>query len=205
MTVCQLSASTPSAPTDSPAKRRHLNEMSAKRNCAGAHTDGPTTSRGDWLVARQRTHLAQEDYNRLYPLEIEGYVLANDGSMDKRPRSKAARRKSGRRDEPTVNDPDQPPIKKQRTKCGSQHNWSTDSQMIQAVEQWLDGPVLDPAGMKLSAAKFADMNGIPATTFKYYVHKDPAKRRKLGHKIGRKSLISDEASNVLCEVVIRHD
>ena len=42
-------------------------------------------------------------------------------------------------------------------------------------------------------------------TFKYYVHKDPAKRRKLGDKIGRKSLISDETSNVLCEVAIRHD
>ena len=78
--------------------------MSAKRNCAGAHTDGPTTSRGDWLVARQRTHLAQEDYNRLYPLEIEGDVTADVGSMDKRLHSKAARRKSGHRGEPTVND-----------------------------------------------------------------------------------------------------
>ena len=49
------------------------------------------------------------------------------------------------------------------------------------------------------------MNDIPATTFKYYVHKDPRKRRKLGHSVGRKLLISDETSKVLCEVAIRHD
>ena len=37
--------------------------------------------------------------------------------------------------------------------------------MIRAVKQWFDGPILDPAGLKLSAAKFADMNGIHTTMY----------------------------------------
>ena len=78
--------------------------------------------------------------------------------------------------------------------------------MIKAVQEWFNGgPIHDSARQKLSMATFAQMKGLPATTFKYYVHKDPNKRRKLGVPCGRKPLISNKTSDVLCEVAIRHD
>ena len=86
----------------------------------------PSTSRGDRLVARQgriqaaidyeRTHMSQEDYNHLYPLEIEGNHSDDIGSLEQRPRSKASRRRTGRQDEPSFNDPDKPPINKTTSK-----------------------------------------------------------------------------------------
>ena len=64
--------------------------------------------------------------------------------------------------------------------------------------------VLDSAGQKISMTAFAEMKSLPATTVKYYAHKDPKKRRKLG-VCGRKPLISNKTSDVICEVAIRHD
>ena len=96
--------------------------------------------------------------------------------------------------------------KKQRTKLGTHNSWSSDPRTIEAVQEWFnDGPILDPARQKMSMASFAQMKGLSATTFKYYVHKDPNKRRKLGVPCGRKPLISNKTSDILCEVAIRHD
>ena len=77
--------------------------------------------------------------------------------------------------------------------------------MIEAVNEWFnDGPVLDSAQQKISMTTFAKMKGLPATTFKYYAHKDLKKRRKLG-VCGRKPLVLNQISDVLCEVSIRYD
>ena len=78
--------------------------------------------------------------------------------------------------------------------------------MIKAVHEWFnDGPIINPDRQKISIASFAQMKGLPATNVKCYDNKDPNKRRKLGVPCGRKPLISNKTSDILCEVAIRHD
>ena len=150
-----------------------------------------------------RTHMSHHIFLRLYPLEIDD----DNGQDETRLRTKITRQELNRKRNSeraalTITAPN----KKQRTKRGTHNTWSSDPRMIEAVQKWFsDGPILDSAQQKMSMVSFAKMKGLPATTFKYYVHKDPNKRRKLGVPCGRKPLISNKTSDVLCEVAIRHD
>lgn len=74
--------------------------------------------------------------------------------------------------------------------------------MASAVGQWLGDA---DTQKRTSKTTFVKESGIPVTTFKYYVHSDLNKQRKLGKQKRQKPLISDSTSDVICQSAIRCD
>lgn len=81
-------------------------------------------------------------------------------------------------------------------------DWSTDPTMEEAVKFFDNTRGEDkPLSANRVAAKFK----IPPSTFKHYVCRDKSKRLKIGSKVGRKTILSEENSEFLCQVAIRAD
>ena len=207
-----LKASLKDPPTNvpvfiTPSKSKHrVNSHSSSRRVAsrgvGKENVAPAVSRQDRLDARKvRIDIARhrsittrtaEQEDELYPLEIEESLPDDENTAAAASARSATHNQSA--------------SKQSRGKRPNYTNWSKNPKMAEAVNEWLSsGPILDASGMKLSKRAFAELKGLPPTTFKYYVHDDPNKRRKLGIPPGRKPLISDQTSNVVCDVAVRSD
>lgn len=81
-------------------------------------------------------------------------------------------------------------------------DWSKDPTLEEAVKFFDNSRGEDKP---LSANKVAAKFNLPPSTFKRYVSIDKSKRLKIGTKVGRKSILSEENSQFLCQVAIRAD
>lgn len=75
-------------------------------------------------------------------------------------------------------------------------NYSKDDKMKNAVEEW---DTIKNQDIVPSKAAFARERDIHPHTFAVYVHDDPSKRRKIGSRTGKKSLVSDQNSELLAQ------
>mmetsp|Transcript_37450 Transcript_37450/g.80837 ORF Transcript_37450/g.80837 Transcript_37450/m.80837 type:complete len:369 (+) Transcript_37450:90-1196(+) len=75
-------------------------------------------------------------------------------------------------------------------------NHSKDNTMKNAVEEWFRIKGTEGAP---SRAKFARSRGIKPSSFSQYACDDPSKRRKLGARVGRTSLVSEQVSELLAQ------
>ena len=83
-------------------------------------------------------------------------------------------------------------------------NHSLNDNMKIAVEEW-DAWDVVAQGKKPSKAGFARKKRLAPHTFKFYVHDDKSKRRKLGASVGRTSLIPEDESQFFMEHTVRAD
>lgn len=78
-----------------------------------------------------------------------------------------------------------------------------------AVEGWLnkDKSTYDDRdpNKKLSFRRYASKMGIPESTLRAYTHKDPNKRKSLGAKPGRPSVVKSEVSDFVAQLAVRSD
>jgi hypothetical protein len=81
-------------------------------------------------------------------------------------------------------------------------NWSKDPALAEAVKLYWSSRA---DGKPRTVQQIAREAGIPPGTLGNYINSDPTKRRKLGGQVGRKSILTEENSEFLCQVAIRAD
>lgn len=118
------------------------------------------------------------------------YTGNNSGNNNRYSNTSRGRKRttSGSGNDNDDNDHDHP--KKKRI------NHSKDDTMKNAVEEWFRIKGMEGAP---SRAKFARSRGIKPSSFSQYACDDPSKRRKLGARVGRTSLVSEQVSELLAQ------
>ena len=152
---------------------------------------------------------------------------------DNRPRSKADRRQSKGRPQPTeaslddVGDistwapkpdgneieedvPDLAPASAAPKAKRKKYTGEEASKLEDAVKEWDGLPwdgyrKLHPTHGKISANSFAKLKGYKLKLFEKYACNDKSKRRKLGGSVGRPTDVTYEISDVMAAVIIRSD
>ena len=154
--------------------------------------------RGDRIAAQQlqrRVGRTPEEEEMEFPSETAEEVPGQD----------TRRNKEGRQRPYLVKELEPAPEKIVKPPTRKRINWSQDPRLPIAVSEWLAGPPLDAFGKPMTKGAFSKLHGIPNSTFREYVRDDSSLRRPLGIAPGRKPIISDHHSNLLCQVAIRAD
>lgn len=99
---------------------------------------------------------------------------------------------------------EQPKAKKQKV---SRQNWSKGDglkRMTEAVAKW-ELEAAKPEKGRMSVHLFAEVNGIPYTTFQTHITSVDGKRIKLGSSVGKKPLLDSQSKDIIVDVLVRKD
>ena len=106
---------------------------------------------------------------------------------------------------PAAASAEQPKAKKQ--KVVSRQNWSTGDglkRLTEAVATW-ELEAAKPEKDRMSVHRFAEVNGIPYTTFQTHITSVIGKRIKLGSGVGKKPLLDSQSKDIIVDVLVRKD
>ena len=99
---------------------------------------------------------------------------------------------------------EQPKAKKQKV---SRQNWSKGDglkRLTEAVAKW-ELEATKPDKDRMSVHRFAEVNGIPYTTFQTHITSVDGKRIKLGSGVGKKPLLDSQSNDIIVDVLVRKD
>ena len=99
---------------------------------------------------------------------------------------------------------EQPKAKMQKV---SRQNWSKGDglkRMTEAVAKW-ELEAAKPEKDRMSVHWFAEVNGIPYTTFQTHITSVEGKRIKLGSSVGKKPLLDSHSKDIIADVLVRKD
>ena len=99
---------------------------------------------------------------------------------------------------------EQPKAKKQKV---SRQNWPKGDGLKRStgtVAKW-ELEAAKPEKDRMNVYRFAEVNGIPYTTFQTHITSVDGKRIKLGPGVGKEPLLDSQSKDIIVDVLVRKD